>query len=311
MAHDKLSISFSTHNTASKVMFDNLLGNEEFADVTLVCDDERVIKAHKVILCAFSPFFKNILLKISSPHPVIYLSGISYKDLLSILQFIYKGETQIEDIELDSFLESGKKLKVLGIYPEETFEQKALQNLSQVYPGVFTEDTAKSIGGRNESPSPENDIGDMLNVEIKVEPADEMEQDKTENVATFKQMEDISVKEEFIDELIEKNHHIQAEHEENIEPINKSMSKPAKVEQHPATTQQGIKSDIRRSKLLKCQHCHFKTVKSLLLKKHVQKIHSGSFSAQGNITCNYCDKKFWSVNTLNVHKTDVHNVVRA
>ena len=83
-------------------------------------------------------------------------------------------------------------------------QKDATTPLSQVYPGVFTEDTAKSIGGRNESPSPENDIGDMLNVEIKVEPADEMEQDKTENVATFKQMEDISVKEEFIDELIEK-----------------------------------------------------------------------------------------------------------
>merc|ERR1719470_438221 len=140
----------------------------------------------------------------------------------------------------------------------------------------------------------------MLNVEIKEEP------DATENVAAFKQMEDISVKEE----LIEQKHKVESEHEENIDQMDKSMSKPAKIEPNPSTTQQSHKSGIRRSKLLKCEHCHFKTVKSLLLKKHVQKIHSGSFSGQGNLTCNYCDKKFWSVNTLNVHKTDVHNVIR-
>ena len=180
--------------------------------------------------------------------------------------------------------------------------------MSQVYPGVFTEDTTKSSVDRNESP--EKDIGDMLNVEIKEEPADEMERDETE-IAAFKQMGDISVKEELVDELVEQKQFIQAEHAENIEHMNKSMSKSRKVERHPSTTQQGIKSGNKRCKMLKCEHCHFKTVKSLLFKKHVQKIHSGSFSGQGNITCNYCDKKFWSVNTLNVHKTDVHNVVRA
>ena len=38
-----------------------LLLSEEFADVTLVCDDGKQIKAHRNILSICSPVFKNIL----------------------------------------------------------------------------------------------------------------------------------------------------------------------------------------------------------------------------------------------------------
>ena len=65
------------------------------------------------------------------------------------------------------------------------------------------------------------------------------------------------------------------------------------------------------NKLLKCRQCQFKTVNYLLLKKHFQTIHIRPKSGQGLIICNYCGTNFLTVDALNVHKTVVHNVIRA
>ena len=42
----------------------SLWENENFVDVTLVCDD-GLVKAHQIILSSVSPFFHKILQKIS------------------------------------------------------------------------------------------------------------------------------------------------------------------------------------------------------------------------------------------------------
>ena len=201
---DQVLITYKSYDSASKFLFESLLRNEEFADVSVVCDDERIIKAHKVILSAFSPFFRNILLKVSSPHPVIYITGISFKDLLSIFQFIYKGETQVEDCDLQSFFSSAEKLKIMGIYPLPNFEQKKLSNYNQIYPGVLSqqsEDNPVTVNG-NISPA---DIGDMLNVVIKEEPPDEPEEhhEKQENVSVFIKTENIQIKQETVTSIKE------------------------------------------------------------------------------------------------------------
>ena len=52
---------------SSKQTFHKLLKDEEFVDVTLVCDDEIQIKAHKVILGAGSLFFCQTFPKEPTP----------------------------------------------------------------------------------------------------------------------------------------------------------------------------------------------------------------------------------------------------
>ena len=39
----------------------NLFGTESFSDVTLVSDDEKIFKAHKIVFSACSTVFKNII----------------------------------------------------------------------------------------------------------------------------------------------------------------------------------------------------------------------------------------------------------
>ena len=47
----------------------------EFHNVTLVCNDNHVLQAHKVMLAADSIFFRGLLRKHPHAHPLIYMRG--------------------------------------------------------------------------------------------------------------------------------------------------------------------------------------------------------------------------------------------
>ncbi len=94
-----------------------------YFDVSLaVQDQDEVIKAHKVILSSCSPFFKRVLAQQAkiSPlgglvHPVIYLRGVSSRQLSNLLDFMYHGEINVAQDDLDDFLAIAEDLKVQGL----------------------------------------------------------------------------------------------------------------------------------------------------------------------------------------------------
>jgi hypothetical protein len=47
-------------------------------------------------------------------HPLVYLKGVKYKELLSVLNFMYQGEVNVAQEELNSFLAVAEELKVKG-----------------------------------------------------------------------------------------------------------------------------------------------------------------------------------------------------
>ena len=94
--------------------FRDLQEENDFADVTLASADNQV-EAHKVILASSSPFFKRILKKNSHSHPLIYLKGIKSSDLEAVLNYIYHGEVNIEEANLDAFLKVAEELEVKGL----------------------------------------------------------------------------------------------------------------------------------------------------------------------------------------------------
>ena len=95
--------------------FRSLRQEEDFYDVTLVSEDALQLSAHKLVLSACSSFFKNILKKNIHQSPLIYLSGVSSRNLKSVLDYIYCGEVQLFQDQLDSFLEVAKNLKISGL----------------------------------------------------------------------------------------------------------------------------------------------------------------------------------------------------
>ena len=88
---------------------------EEFADVTLACEDGLQVEAHKVILAASSTFFQNLLTRHKHSHPLIYMRGMKYNDLVAIVNFLYHGEASICQDDLESFLAQADELKLKGL----------------------------------------------------------------------------------------------------------------------------------------------------------------------------------------------------
>jgi len=98
-----------------KSTFADLATEHYFKDVTLVCEGEKQIATHKVVLSASSPFFKQILIKNPHQHPLVYLKGVRYLVLSSLIEFIYFGEVKIRESDLQGFLALSEELEVKGV----------------------------------------------------------------------------------------------------------------------------------------------------------------------------------------------------
>merc|ERR1712013_68551 len=119
---EKFCLRWNDFESNINVAFRELREDKDFFDVTLACDDDQ-IQAHKVILSACSPFFRQILKRNRHDHPLLYLKGVKYIDLVSVLTFMYHGEVDVAQDELNSFLSIAEDLKVKGLTQNKSNEE--------------------------------------------------------------------------------------------------------------------------------------------------------------------------------------------
>eukprot|EP00092_Neocalanus_flemingeri_P030629 GFUD01033257.1.p1 GENE.GFUD01033257.1~~GFUD01033257.1.p1 ORF type:complete len:384 (+),score=84.19 GFUD01033257.1:22-1152(+) len=111
---EKFCLRWNDFESNISCAFRELREEKDFFDVTLACDDSQ-IQAHKVILSACSPFFRKVLRRNPHQHPLLYLKGVKYNELLSVLNFMYLGEVNVAQEELNSFLAVAEDLRVKGL----------------------------------------------------------------------------------------------------------------------------------------------------------------------------------------------------
>ena len=92
MASEKFCLKWNDFESNISVAFRGLRDDKDFFDVTLACEDEQ-IQAHKVILAACSPFFRNILRRNQHQHPLLYLKGRACQGLICQIQFKRENKT--------------------------------------------------------------------------------------------------------------------------------------------------------------------------------------------------------------------------
>ena len=68
-----------------------------------------------MILAASSPFFQRILKRNKRSQPLIYMKGMRSDDLTAIIDFLYYGEANIYQENLDSFLAIAEELQLKGL----------------------------------------------------------------------------------------------------------------------------------------------------------------------------------------------------
>ena len=101
---EKFCLRWNDFETNISTSFKELRDDQDFFDVTLACGDDKQVQAHKVILSACSPFFRCILKKNPHQHPLLYLNGIQSGDMQNIIQFIYCGQVQVEQVDVEPHL---------------------------------------------------------------------------------------------------------------------------------------------------------------------------------------------------------------
>ena len=112
---EKLCLQWNDFQENVNNAFRHMRDSADFVDVTMVCEDGQQIEAHKVILAASSPFFQKILKKNNHKHTIIYMRGVKTEELTAIVDFLYLGEANVYEDNLDSFLTIAEELQLKGL----------------------------------------------------------------------------------------------------------------------------------------------------------------------------------------------------
>ena len=112
---EKFSLKWNDYTSNWNRSLSKLRENSVFADVTLITDDKTKFSAHRILLSSCSNVFDFILKDSNQANPLLYLSGVNSINLGFILDYIYKGEVNLYQEQLDSFLESAQKLEIEGL----------------------------------------------------------------------------------------------------------------------------------------------------------------------------------------------------
>ena len=193
---EKLCLQWNDFQDNIKGVFENLRKGSDFADVTLACEDGQQIEAHKVILAASSPFFQKLLQRNKHAHPLIYMRGMKFDDLLAIVDFLYCGEANVFQENLDSFLAIAEELQLKGLMGKTYKKVEDFEIDENSLPSIFspanskikkTSIERKEPNDRNDPTEnrtlaiPNNFSGDLEELEEKVKSMIEKSQNKLAN----------------------------------------------------------------------------------------------------------------------------------
>lgn len=108
-------IRSSNQGSALSAAFAQMYKEETLVDVTLSCGNHQV-HAHRLVLSACSPYFRNMFEKQANPYhyPIVNIDNIYIDDLKLILEFMYKGEVVIPTERLSSVMKCASSLEVDG-----------------------------------------------------------------------------------------------------------------------------------------------------------------------------------------------------
>merc|ERR1719318_855756 len=121
MEGDKFILLWNDFEFNASSCYKKLINDTHFVDVTLVCDDNRQVRAHKVVLSSSSPVLEQILISNPHQHPLIYLHKVKYSCIQSIIKYLYLGQTEVAEAELQDFMGIAKEFEVEGL--KDDFEK--------------------------------------------------------------------------------------------------------------------------------------------------------------------------------------------
>ena len=285
MHPEKYSLTWHTYSDHLKSMMKELMINEDFSDVTLVTEDKKHIKAHINILSTCIPVFKDLLRKENNSNQIIYLRGIQFSEIQSIIQFIYLGEVSLSEERLDEFIAVAESLEIkelLNAVPEMN---------------VTPDDKA--------SPSdPETPTAKMEEKTIKIKILELLKEQNFSFDHTTKQDRDTKLTCDQCEYQATRKEcltvHIQSKHDGVKYPCGQceyQATHPSNLTRHVRSIHDGMKYT--------CNQCEYQATHYRSLKEHKQSVHDGL-----KFICNHCGYQAAKKSILNVHIQNKHEGVK-
>jgi len=273
---------FFKHDTCKS--WRGLQDEKHLCDITVACEDKQ-IDAHKVVLSSSSSVFRNLIKQNPHPHPLIYLRGVKYSELVHMLSFMYQGEVNIPQEELQDFLDVGQDLKLAGM------SQGELAGVSQ----QEEEPEEQNIRSRGANIKIEpTQIGGSIDEEEHEE--DEDESDPDDNPAADDYM---IVQQGSPEETLD---HYKAQSYEKggvdffyCDKCDYESFKIADLKRHVAAK--------HKKDRFPCNQCDYKTSTKYFLKRHAKRHTDSPGQPKGKLpvyACDYCD--YTSSRNFNLQK---------
>lgn len=108
-------LRWNNYQTNLTCSFDQLLQSELLVDVTLACADGQFMKAHRMVLSACSPYFQTLFSDNPCKHPIVILKDIGWSELKAVVEFMYKGEINVCQEQIEPLLKVAESLKIRGL----------------------------------------------------------------------------------------------------------------------------------------------------------------------------------------------------
>ncbi|XP_018907225.1 uncharacterized protein [Bemisia tabaci] len=113
-SNQQFCLRWNNHQSTLISVFDALLESGTLVDCTLAAEGQY-LKAHKVVLSACSPYLGMLLSQHYEKHPILILKDIKFQELKSMLDYMYRGEVNISQEQLGTFLKAAESLQIKGL----------------------------------------------------------------------------------------------------------------------------------------------------------------------------------------------------
>ena len=291
MLKEKYSLSWHDYSEHLKSMMKEFMMNENFSDVTLVTDDKIHINANIDILSACSPVFRNILKKEKNYNQIMYLRGILFSEMESIMQFIYLGEATFYEERMGEFLAVAKSLEITGLCNTLAESNDESNEAPPQDPESSTEDSKEQT---------------VIPLNLKQGSEERREQGvdkKQKNEQTKSVLEDMKYAcnqcENQFTSLGYLNVHIKAKHE-GIKYDCRECDQKFSSQNNLYVHNQSIHEGIRHA----CDQCDFQASQTGVLSRHKKSKHEGVRYA-----CAHCDYQASRQDALSRHIKSTHKTV--
>ena len=283
---DKFCVQWNDFKDNSSSVFGKLRDDKDFTDVTLVSEDGQHMEAHKFILASSSPFFEKILQRNKHPNPLIYLKGFQPKVLTSVLDFLYFGEANVNQEDLDSFLAVAEEVKLKGLTgqtPGDVLEeQEASVNQSRCSSDVLEKEEKPNYA----------ELAKVSKELIAPSSSDERGTDTKKTLAK-------PSKEEATPNKSGDGDNYRTDRQALAAKVNSMMEKGHRMLPNGAKDRNGTPR-LQTSSI--CKVCG-KEGLGKLLRDHIEHNHLEGIC----LPCDYCGKTYGSRNGLDFHKRKRHN----